>query len=77
MYYYDGLGMYVCMYNVLFVNFVISVAEEDKNRHAVERVETVLREAVWINIHILPVSSSEPQASQIQPTLKLIATNYF
>ena len=33
-------------------------AEEAKNEHAVERVTAVLREAVWINTHFLPVSDT-------------------
>ena len=34
----------------------VCVAEEAKNEHALERAVTILREAVWINIHCLPVS---------------------
>ena len=33
-----------------------TAAEEAKNAHAVERVTTILREAAWINTHLLPVS---------------------
>lgn len=50
-----------CKLTVPFIDIlsqlVIITAEEEKNRHALDRVVTILREAAWINIHSLPVSS--------------------
>ena len=58
------MSVLTVIYNILIERERVSdtslilTAEEAKNRHALERVTTILREAVWINTHFLPVSDS-------------------